>query len=542
MRTDAILINSKDNNELQKRMDRLGANGNEASPGFAMQGDQCKSTSFQNVYNKVAQSNVLAKEKTDNSVQFKKTSVSEDVLQLLSDFMSPKQMQVFEEQNSEVTQTEQQIEFTENSELQMELLAQMQLISGELLEKNNTGSAEDFSAQATAVIVDAVKKISDALQINLTPEIENFSLDNISSDTIGKFAEIISVLKGITGMLETAIENGESLDTGRTVLNLESAKETADILRNGLFKIQLGLNMVGIGENVAREVSEIMEQPHFNGINQAVNPENLSMPLEQIKRIFGYLGDGKESGTVEIDTQATAEDVQVGKFDAQTYRALLKIEKKEKVSSENIESVNKLENIEIPVNAETVIASDPADLAQDADIMSVMEVTGKNSSSSENINMEPKLSRFLTRTTEQSVVNQLTEKIHHIASSGDTEIRIQLRPESLGDVKLAIRMEGDIVVARIQVENQQVKQIVENNLQSLKDALAEQNLQAGSFDVNVGQGWGRQPEQFSQTWKNQGNFTDKDSDESEVVESVRKAPSRNDTGNRYGNNSIEYYA
>lgn len=542
MRTDAILINSKDNNELQKRMDRLGANGNEASPGFAMQGDQCKSTSFQNVYNKVAQSNVLAKEKTDNSVQFKKTSVSEDVLQLLSDFMSPKQMQVFEEQNSEVTQTEQLIEFTENSELQMELLAQMQLISGELLEKNNTGSAEDFSAQATAVIVDAVKKISDALQINLTPEIENFSLDNISSDTIGKFAEIISVLKGITGMLETAIENGESLDTGRTVLNLESVKETADILRNGLFKIQLGLNMVGIGENVAREVSEIMEQPHFNGINQAVNPENLSMPLEQIKRIFGYLGDGKESGTVEIDTQATAEDVQVGKFDAQTYRTLLKIEKKEKVSSENIESVNKLENIEIPVNAETVIASDPADLAQDADIMSVMEVTGKNSSSSENINMEPKLSRFLTRTTEQSVVNQLTEKIHHIASSGDTEIRIQLRPESLGDVKLAIRMEGDIVVARIQVENQQVKQIVENNLQSLKDALAEQNLQAGSFDVNVGQGWGRQPEQFSQTWKNQGNFTDKDSDESEVVESVRKAPSRNDTGNRYGNNSIEYYA
>lgn len=542
MRTDAILINSKDNNELQKRMDRLGANSNEASPGFAMQGDQCKSTSFQNVYNKVAQSNVLAKEKTDNSVQFKKTSVSEDVLQLLSDFMSPKQMQVFEEQNSEVTQTEQQIEFTENSELQMELLAQMQLISGEPVEKNNPGSAEDFSAQATAVIVDAVKKISEALQINLTPEIEKFSLDNISSDTIGKFAEIISVLKGITGMLETAIENGESLDTGRTVLNLESAKETADILRNGLFKIQLGLNMVGIGENVAREVSEIMEQPHFNGINQAVNPENLSMPLEQIKRIFGYLGDGKESGTVEIDTQATAEDVQVGKFDAQTYRALLKIEKKEKVSSENIESVNKLENIEIPVNAETVIASDPADLAQDADMMSVMEVTGKNSSSSENINMEPKLSRFLTRTTEQSVVNQLTEKIHHIASSGDTEIRIQLRPESLGDVKLAIRMEGDIVVARIQVENQQVKQIVENNLQSLKDALAEQNLQAGSFDVNVGQGWGRQPEQFSQTWKNQGNFTGEDSDESEVIESVRKAPSRNDTGNRYGNNSIEYYA
>ena len=46
------------------------------------------------------------------------------------------------------------------------------------------------------------------------------------------------------------------------------------------------------------------------------------------------------------------------------------------------------------------------------------------------------------------------------------------------------------LAARIQVENQQVKQIVESNLQLLKDALAEQNLQAGSFEVNVGDGWG----------------------------------------------------
>ena len=86
---------------------------------------------------------------------------------------------------------------------------------------------------------------------------------------------------------------------------------------------------------------------------------------------------------------------------------------------------------------------------------------------------------------EQSVIDQLSTKIHTAIRSGITEVRVQLRPEALGDVTLKIRIEGDVVTARMQVESQPGKAIVENNFQSLKDSLAQHNLQAGSFEVNV---------------------------------------------------------
>jgi flagellar hook-length control protein FliK len=105
-------------------------------------------------------------------------------------------------------------------------------------------------------------------------------------------------------------------------------------------------------------------------------------------------------------------------------------------------------------------------------------------------------------------------------------------------------MDGDIVIAKIQVESQQVKQIVESNLQSLKDSLSEHNLQAGSFDVNVGSGWGRQPGEagdggFAKQHNVSGSLSGEDLQTS--LETGTVAHTGQETGRRFGSNTVEFF-
>jgi len=64
---------------------------------------------------------------------------------------------------------------------------------------------------------------------------------------------------------------------------------------------------------------------------------------------------------------------------------------------------------------------------------------------------------------------------------------------------MRIRIENDVVVAKFTAHSQEVKAIIENNLGQLKNALEEQGVKVGKFEVNVNTGGGGQQQQ-SQTW------------------------------------------
>ncbi|HEX3018870.1 MAG TPA: flagellar hook-length control protein FliK [Chitinispirillaceae bacterium] len=530
-------------NEVQKRMDRSKESADSSSPGFAMQNCGQKKVRFDEVYNKVAQSNQQAKQKTDNSVPpFKKSGVSEKEMQQLTDLLLS---------DSDPLEIEDEQSLTQPND-QLLLLCQMQLIEGLPVVPQEGNNDTEYCQQATAVIINAVKKIADTLQINITAELDKISLDNVSKENIGQLAEIVSVLKNITEVLDTTVKQGLPLDTGRTVLDVQSASQTADILRTELFKIELGLNILGISEKVQLEAARQLGTNVVTGIAQASDPADLSMPLEQISRIFGDLiedsSQGKETGTPSIavveNGSEPVKEISIGAFDSRTYRTLLKLEKKEKTDVQNIQTAENPEELELAHVTGPALVTDTSNLQNEAEQVPVIEVAAIKPIISQVVSTENRPAGAMHRTTEDNIMSQLSSKIPHLVRSGETEIRIQLRPESLGEVKLSIRIDGDIVAARIQVENQQVKQIVESNLQTLKDALSEQNLQTGSLEVNVGSGWGRQSDQSSQSWSHKAsasNLKISSVDSTEEI-TVQKGIDGIETGHRYGNNSIEYYA
>ncbi|KNF08816.1 flagellar hook-length control protein [Gottschalkia purinilytica] len=88
---------------------------------------------------------------------------------------------------------------------------------------------------------------------------------------------------------------------------------------------------------------------------------------------------------------------------------------------------------------------------------------------------------------QNDIINQITDKMKATYNDKLREIKINLKPENLGALTIKISLERGIVNARAIVENYNVKQIMESNLDQLKDSLKGQGINFDTLDVYVGQ-------------------------------------------------------
>lgn len=86
------------------------------------------------------------------------------------------------------------------------------------------------------------------------------------------------------------------------------------------------------------------------------------------------------------------------------------------------------------------------------------------------------------------LINQILEKAKFSLNEGKNEIRIILKPESLGEMTMSLEVVKNNIVAKIMVDNHRTKEIIENNLNQLKDGLKDTQLEIKTFEVFVGSG------------------------------------------------------
>jgi flagellar hook-length control protein FliK len=73
-----------------------------------------------------------------------------------------------------------------------------------------------------------------------------------------------------------------------------------------------------------------------------------------------------------------------------------------------------------------------------------------------------------------------------ILKDGGGEIRLVLKPESLGSVRIRMNLVDNAIEGRIVVDSSSVKQVVDANMDALRRALTAQGFQPGSLQVSVG--------------------------------------------------------
>ena len=120
----------------------------------------------------------------------------------------------------------------------------------------------------------------------------------------------------------------------------------------------------------------------------------------------------------------------------------------------------------------------------------------------------------------KEIINQVLEKAKVILTGDKSEMVMDLKPDSLGKLSLKVVTENGIVMAKFVAESQQVKQVLETNMQLLKDSLEKQGMNVQGFSVSVrqdsqqrgydrqnGQGFSGRPALRRTAYNNEGPIT-----------------------------------
>lgn len=87
---------------------------------------------------------------------------------------------------------------------------------------------------------------------------------------------------------------------------------------------------------------------------------------------------------------------------------------------------------------------------------------------------------------DSATIPKLAENIQTLIREDRSEVRIQLKPDHLGDMRIKLSLEKGIMVAEFVVENETVKEIIASQLPQLHTALQDQGAQVGEMMVNIG--------------------------------------------------------
>jgi|GEM_PF-3060722 len=87
----------------------------------------------------------------------------------------------------------------------------------------------------------------------------------------------------------------------------------------------------------------------------------------------------------------------------------------------------------------------------------------------------------------ENILNQLVKKLEVMQYPDKTEMKVQLKPEHLGEVTLLLTREEGSLKARLVAESLQVKGVLESGLSQIKAGLEGQNIKVAEINVTLNQ-------------------------------------------------------
>lgn len=337
-------------------------------------------------------------------------------------------------------------------------------------ENKRAGAAETSKEQVETEAAESVKEEVELEELSVNEE--------AISDYIKELQMLIEVLKEKNLLNE---EEAQSLS-----VEISKAADLQDIMK-------LLSNLLSKLENTTQ-----LSQEDKGQILEAINLSNLSSEFKE-KLLAAIEQPNKEqSDDKNGDAQVKAEVVQnsnkVSNINSnEKINTANKKESQDKVTAANIENIKEAKvQVEkgVGLQAEKKGTSEQnsfntssATNNQDGNILeNLADIANKNM-----VTAKAALNQQPSAIDPRNVIDQVLQKVELLIRDGKSEINMQLSPENLGKLSIKVSVEQGTVTAKVYAETLQVKEIIETNLNVLKDALSEKGISVSSLEVQVGQ-------------------------------------------------------
>lgn len=373
------------------------------------------------------------------------------------------------------------------------------------------------------------KKVSDNTDKNTQKEIRDQSSDSVKEMVDGKkkrSPESKNIDRKKTAKLSKSKDKAESSEADQIpVLNREMnraksvKKSTESTLMGKTGKKGSSLKRGEDGEDVKAGESESLEksdleelllvtgEPELEETDESVDIEKTGAENAQVIP-FPLRGESESVNNSDLTKSAKNAPLNVN-------RSNNKKSKEEQILTVVDTRSNKTEHTKSHFVSKTAAISENVDQTTKESNQIILGEQNVNRLGSEEVkSFEGRFNEnkevLLARELKESGNDQIVKKASFILKDNNQgEIKLILKPESLGRVKIQLNMNENNLVGKIIVENSKVGQIFENNLNDLSRSFEEAGISSSSIEVSVGDDTKQNGDQNKSFQNDQPFFSDR---------------------------------
>ena len=297
---------------------------------------------------------------------------------------------------------------------------------------------------AVAILVynpDLITEISEVLQISIDELVNILSENKMTISDLSQTENLISFMQDVL-----------EVDTPEALISIDNIKE------------------------VMTQISKIAEKVSYEEIVQ-VDYKNVEQVAQELQESFTIITDTSKE-IDEVSSLLQKIDGEVIETVEDTYNNLQQSSYTGAESNKQMfENFNSSTNFSEQGTAEIEILDN-----ENLTLFSQQVSLQGNSTNLTNVSQKVGYQRNVNSL---DVINQIMDKIKTSVKTDVSEIKLLLRPDSLGEVSLKISTQNGLLVAQFTAESQKVKEIIESNFNQLKDMLNEKGIEVSQLDVNV---------------------------------------------------------
>lgn len=303
--------------------------------------------------------------------------------------------------------------------------------------------------------------------------------------------------------------NKENENEQNAIQNLSEALNVpVDKINEILQQLNMNINDLNDSNNL---ISFMQKITGAENISQLLSVDNIKDMFKSVKDILNDFNNQNNSNDMltEVSTEQTSKEETTANNEAESQKGIKNISKRDIDSIGNLNEkpiANENNNTKVENNNNNVSNTQQVSAASKENFGQQSNLGNGQSSQLQNTEqilqagntLQDNIAKTFTESLSKAgvkksvnssdIINQIVDKLKAEVKNEISEIKITLKPEYLGDVSLKITSQNGIVTAQFTAESQRIKEIIEDNFNSLKDMLNEKGIEISELSVSVGNG------------------------------------------------------